>query len=275
MADHHLGNAAWSVADIPYRSLKREVVSHDELLFYVVTSASFLEITSDLYTRNLVEMFRGNDEVVAWLERVWESDELRHGAALKRYVQAAWPDFDWEAAYAEFYGEFVRFCSVDQLASTCALEMVARCVVETGTAAFYRMLMDMSPEPVLRQIASLIQADEVRHYKHFYHYFLDYRARQRPSLVAVLRTLWARSAEVDAEDAYYAFKHVYLARNPGTSFQKNDYAAFRRNFQEMAKRYFPSRMAIKMVLKPIGLNATVGRMVLPAVTAASRLILLH
>jgi hypothetical protein len=198
---------------------------------------------------------------------------LRHGAALKRYVQAAWPDFDWDAAYSRFYGEFIQFCSVDQLASTCALELVARCVVETGTASFYRMLAEMSPDPVLRQIAGLIQADEVRQYKHFYRYFLDYRMRQRPGLVDVLRTLWARSTEVDAEDAYYAFKHVYLARNPGANFQNTDYAAFRRHFREMAKRYFPARMAIKMVLKPIGLNATVGRMVLPAVTAATRYVL--
>jgi hypothetical protein len=28
------------------------------------------------------------------------------------------------------------------------------------------------------------------------------------------RTLWARIGEADAEDAYYAFKHVYLACNP-------------------------------------------------------------
>jgi hypothetical protein len=34
--------------------------------------------------------------------------------------------------------------------------------------------------------------------------------------------------EVDAEDAFYAFKHVYLARNPGAEFRKCDYDAFRK-----------------------------------------------
>jgi hypothetical protein len=62
MADQDFGDAAWSVADIPYHALRR--VGDDELLFYVVASASFLEITSDLYTRNLIQMFRGNGEVV-------------------------------------------------------------------------------------------------------------------------------------------------------------------------------------------------------------------
>jgi len=38
--------------------------------------------------------------------------------------------------------------------------MAARCVVETGTAAFYRALAAMSPEPVLSKIAAAISTDE-------------------------------------------------------------------------------------------------------------------
>ncbi len=60
---------------------------------------------------------------------------MQHGRALKRYVETAWPDFAWDDAYRDFLAEFLRFCSVDQLASTRALELAARCVVETGTAA--------------------------------------------------------------------------------------------------------------------------------------------
>src|ERR1700730_1568303 len=72
--------------------LAHERVREDALLFYILASASFLEITSDLYTRNLVEFFRRDSEVIEWLENGWESEELQHGAALKRYVETAWPE---------------------------------------------------------------------------------------------------------------------------------------------------------------------------------------
>ena len=143
-------------------------------------------------------------------------------------------------------------------------------VVETGTAAFYRALAEMSPEPVLRAIA----ADEVRHYKYFYRFFLRYREREQPSRAAVARTVWARIGEVDAEDAFYAFKHVYLAWNPRAEFREDDYAAFRAQLRPLAARHFPHRMAGKMLLKPLGLSAPVGRLVVPAVASASRLLFL-
>jgi hypothetical protein len=271
----YTGRASWSVEDIPYRALAHDQVRDDQRLFYILASASFIEITSDLYTHNLVEFFRHDGEVVEWLERGWQSDELQHGAALKRYVQTAWPDFDWEAAYQSFLAEYAQFCTVDQLASTRALEMAARCVVETGTATFYRMLSELSREPVLKHLAAEISADELRHYKHFYRYFLRYRALERPSRAAVLRTLWNRAAEVDAGDAFYAFKALYLAHNPDTEFHKIDYEAYRDGVVQFAKCHFPHGMAVKMLLKPLGLNAVVGRAVLPAVTSATRFFLLR
>lgn len=273
-APHYPGMAPWSMESIPYHALEHERVEQDELLFFIVATASFVEITSDVYTRNLVTFFADDEEVGTWLTRSWESEELQHGAALRRYVETAWPDFDWEVAYERFLAEFMQFCSVDQLAATRALEMAARCVVETGTAAFYRALADMSREPVLRALAAAISADEVRHYKHFYRFFLRYRDREGPSRAAVLRTLWARIGEVDAEDAFYAFKHVFLARNPGTEFRDSNYAEFRAGLRPLAKQHFPHTMATKMLLKPLGLSAPVGRIVVPAVASASRLFFL-
>jgi hypothetical protein len=269
------GDAPWSVDGIPYHAIERAAVQGNELLLHIIASASFVEITSDVYTRNLIDFFRGDEEVTDWLGRAWESEELQHGRALKRYVEASWPDFDWDGTYRKFIDEFMQFCSVDQLAGTRALEMAARCVVETGTAAFYRALAEMSPEPVLTRLAAAISADEVRHYKHFYRFFQRYREREQPSRVAVARTLWARIGEVDAEDAFYAFKHVYLARNPEAEFHADDYAAFRAQLRPLVVRHFPHRMASKMLLKPLGLSAPVGRLVVPAVASASRLLFLN
>jgi hypothetical protein len=143
------GDASWSIDELPYHALDRETVKDNTLLLYAVATAAFVEITSDVYTRNLADFFHDDAEVVDWLLYAWEREELQHGGALKRYVETAWPDFGWDDAYRGFLGEFLRLCSVDQLAPTRALEMVARCVIETGTATFYRALSAMSPEPVL------------------------------------------------------------------------------------------------------------------------------
>jgi rubrerythrin len=267
------GGPSWSVDDIPYHALAYDRVRDDQRLFHILASASFIEITSDLYTRNLVEFFRDDAEIVEWLECRWEREELQHGAALKRYVQSAWPDFDWEAAYEIFFAEYSQCCTVEQLAGTRALEMAARCVVETGTATFYRMMSDLSREPVLKRLAAEISADEVRHYKHFYRYFQRYRAVEQPSRVAVLRTLLNRAAEVESEDAFYAFKAVFGVSNPGVEFQKRDYAAYRDGAVQLTKSHFPHGMAVKMLLKPLGLSPMVGRAMLPAITSAMRLFL--
>ena len=149
--------------------------------------------------------------------------------------------------------------------------MAARCVVETGTATFYRMLSESSREPVLKRLTAEISADEVRHYKHFYRYFQRYRILEQPSRVAVLRTLLNRAAEVEAEDAFYAFKAVFRVCNP--EFQKSDYAAYRDGAVQLTKSHFPHGMAVKMLLKPLDLNPLVGRAMLPAVTSATRLFL--
>ena len=267
------GGPSWSVDDIPYHALAYDQVRDDQRLFHILASASFIEITSDLYTHNLVEFFHDDREIVEWLGGRWEREELQHGAALKRYVQTAWPDFNWEAAYKLFIAEYSRCCTVERLASTKTLEMAARCVVETGTATFYRMLSDLSREPVLKRLAAEISADEVRHYKHFYRYFQRYRSLEQPSRVAILRTLLNRAAEIEAEDAFYAFKAVFRVCNPDAEFQKCDYAAYRDSAVQLTKGHFPHGMAVKMLLKPLDLNPMVGRAMLPAITSATRLFL--
>lgn len=264
----------WSMDAIRYHDIAREAVDDDELLFQIIASASFVEITSDLYTRNLIEYFRDDPELVDWLGAHWEPEELQHGAALKRYVETAWPGFDWERAYTGFFAEYSRCCLLENLAPTRALEMVARCVVETGTASFYRMLSEAAPEPILRQIAGNIAADEVRHYKNFFYFFRRYRESENPGRTAVLRTLWDRAQEVDAEDIYIAFKHVFLASNPDAEFRSADYEAFRSGVRRIGREYFPCGMALKMFLKPLDLAPVIGRVVLPSAAAATRLWLL-
>ena len=270
-----VGHAAWSVDQIPYEAVEPARMRDETELFFITASASFIEITSDLYTQNLITFYDGDDEIVDWLANYWEREEVQHGHALKRYVEAAWPDFDWETAYRGFFDEYSQLCKVESLAENRSLEMVARCVVETGTASFYRALSQASPCPVLKQIAANISADEVRHYKYFYRYFLHYRDRERPSRFQILRQLWHRGAGVKAEDAYIAFKHTFAVRYPEKSFADADFHEFRSSLRRIGQNAFPYEMAVKMILKPLGLSPPLGRVVQPTLEYTTRLLLLR
>src|SRR5262245_33602548 len=101
-----VGGADWSVEDIDFDSIDASLIHDNAELFYLLAAASFVEITSDLYTKNLIEFFQGDAEIENWLANFWEHEEVQHGTALKRYVQAVWPEFDWEGAYRGFFVEY-------------------------------------------------------------------------------------------------------------------------------------------------------------------------
>ncbi len=69
---HRPGEASWSVDEIRYDEIERYRIKEDTRLLYLLTSASFIEITSDLYARNLIEFFGEDRETVQWLEERWE-----------------------------------------------------------------------------------------------------------------------------------------------------------------------------------------------------------
>lgn len=269
-AEEERPRASWSLDDVPYERLDHARVRDDDRFFCLTAAASFIEITSETYTRNLIEFYADDAEIVEWLREGWQYQEVQHGAALRRYVETAWPGFDWETAYRGFVEEYSRICTVEMLGPTRALEMVSRCVVETGTASFYRMLAEASPEPVLRRLAGFIARDEVDHYKHFYRYFRAYAEREHPSRTAVARALYKRTGEVDAEDAAIAFKHVRLVQRPDAAYDPEDYVRFRRTVRELAMPHYRFDMAVKMLLKPLDLGGLSSRMVVPVATAAAR-----
>src|SRR5207248_1626729 len=140
--------------------------AQSQAFFYLVASASLMESATGLYTENLIDFFARDEEVTSWLKQYWLPEELQHGRALRRYVEAAWPQFDWEPAYRRFVEEFRPYCDA-ALEPVRSQEMASRCVVETGTASYYTTLSRASPDPVLSVLTRRIVSDEVRHYKYF------------------------------------------------------------------------------------------------------------
>ena len=54
-----------------------------------------------------------------------------------------------------------------------------------------------------------------------------------------------------------------------------DYAAYRERVRKLARKYFPTDAAIKMLLKPLGLPALASRLIVPPVAAATRYLVLR
>ncbi len=266
----HTYHQHWTMDDIPWQHIQRDLVAHQEELFYLIAVASFIEITTDLYTSNLLEYFFDDEEVTLWLNQHWEREELQHGNSLKRYVQTAWPEFDWEKTYAAFLQEYSQYCRLDLLEPTRSMEMAARCVVEMGTASYYTALSRLSPDPVLSVLTHHIREDEVRHYKHFYHYFLRYREREGTGRARVLKALWHRLKMIDGEDGLIAIKHVYLASHSSQPFDMRVYRDLRKRYKHKVRKYVPLEMSIKMLIKPLDLSPSMQHVAVPVLAGLAR-----
>lgn len=223
----------------------------------MVTTASLLESTTHLYSRNLAEHFAAEPELAGWVRNGWEPEELQHGRALREYTLTAWPDFDWEAAYAGFLEDFRAVSKPEALLPTMSLELVSRCVVEMGTAGYYTALSRASPDPVLAAVTHHIYEDEVGHYKQFYRHFLRLRGVEGVTRTQVAKALWHRLTMMRDEDTYLALKHVRAQQFPGAGYGPGVHRDVVKRCRRLAARHFPHQMAVKMLLKPLDLRPAV------------------
>jgi hypothetical protein len=252
LADH-ANKSSWSLADIPFDRIDHSKIQHDENLFFVLTGASLIESGSDIYTDLLITHFGAQSEVAKWLGTRWEHEELQHGRALRCYIEHAWPDFAWTETRQNFIAEYSTYCTPATLEPSLALELAARCVVETGTAALYRALHDYTDEPVLKQLAGNIWSDEVNHYKHFYRYFNQYNETEKNGRWKVSKTITKRLAEIRNEDADCAVRHIFATKYPNESCNSDHYRAVSSNARTLVTHNMTSEMMIKMFLKPLNL----------------------
>lgn len=265
----------WSVSDINYQAIEVERVRGDRDLFYLLVSASFIESGSDTYAGNLATYYARVPDAADWLSEHWEAEELQHGIALRRYVEHVWPEFDWERGYARFFAEYSKTCSIDQFEPTEALEMAARCVVETGTAAYYRALEQASDEPVLRDLTRRISNDEVRHYKHFYQFFNRFAESERLGRLRVFGALARRLLEIKNEDAAIALRNVLRMERGVEEIPDQEVKALNSRVSTVIRKNLPIEMTVKMLLRPLHLHSGVERAVRKPLVAVVSRVMLH
>jgi hypothetical protein len=244
----------WRLADIDFSRLDAARVRDDDTLFFLLATSALVEAATTHYASNLIEYYAGDAQLATWLRAQWQPEELQHGAALRAYVEAVWPEFSWDRAFGGFYPEYAAACTQEELEPSRALEMAARCVVETGTSTLYQTLNTYATEPVLKEITALLKTDEVRHYSYFYDAYRRYcAANGRPPRWRVARALLRRVLEAFDDDGDIAFRHAWNGRYPERKCTAVDYKRFQRTMRARITPNLPVKMSTKMLLKPLAL----------------------
>ena len=251
---HRAKESRWNLQDLDFGGIDIARIHERDELFMLVCSASFIESGSAVYARNLVSYFAGDAEICDWLQEHWEPEELQHGVALKAYVQTVWPEFNWSTAYADLQSQYSKLCIADNLEPTRGQEMAARCVVEMGTTTYYHALNAVCDEPILRGITRHIRNDELRHYKHFYRYFLRYQLQEPVTRAQVIAALWRRVTELRKSDTEIALRYAALWGFRGRE-QPPSFDDIRNRVFGLMRGQYPIELAVKMTLKPLQLNA--------------------
>ncbi len=196
----------WTLDDIPWQRFDAARV--DPEIVKIAKAASMVEANGDDYATYLCNVFHDDPEFQR--DAVdWAREEVQHGAALARWAKLADPNFDFEASFARFTAGYkIAVGSARSVRGSRPGELVARCIVETGTSGFYTALMEGTDELVLKEICRNIAADELRHYKFFYTYLKRYLERDRIGplrrLAVALRRLWESEGDDELPYAYYA-----------------------------------------------------------------------
>lgn len=262
MPDGAVYEAGWTLDQIPWSRFDASKVN--KTLLAAVKAASLVEYNAPDYVRYLATIYRNQPGQVRHDIERWGGEEIQHGLALGRWAELADPTFDFQAAFARFH-KMYRAPHFERAQSSVRGsrrgEMVARCVVESGTSSLYSALRDGTAEPVLKQIAARIAGDEFRHYRMFYDIMQGDEEpdlpRWRKFLIAVGRV--NESGDDELACAFYC-ANVPASEATRLPYRRRHYARIYRNtIMSFYRRHHVEKL-VKMVVMPAGINPS-GRLV--------------
>lgn len=239
----------WTLDDIPWERFDRGRVDPDFVA--LVKAASVVEHNAPDYAAYLCNVFHDDPEFQK-IARVWAEEEVQHGRALGRWARLADPDFDFAAAFKRYTQGFrVPIELSESVRGSLTGELLARCVVETGTSSYYTAIRRATDEPVLAELCRRIAADELRHYKLFYTLSKRYLAKEGVGLGSRIRVVVGRVLE--SEDGELAYAYYAANRQEGPFSRKRSNRAYVRRAYPLYQPYLVERI-IAMLFKIVGLK---------------------
>ena len=216
-------NSFWTLDDIPWSDIEPGRVEPG--LLEAVKAAALVEANSTDYVHYLHNVF-ASDESFKLAASHWGIEERQHGDALGRWAQIVDPSFDYEQCLNRFRAGYQIPLEADtSVRGSHAGELVARCVVESGTCSFYSAIRDRSDEPVLKRIAGFIAQDEARHYRLFKTHLQRYLDDPAMGTLQRCRIAFERVAETDDDELAYAYYSANVAPATGAkAYDRRDCA---------------------------------------------------
>ncbi|MHA1525094.1 MAG: ferritin-like domain-containing protein, partial [Alphaproteobacteria bacterium] len=198
----------WTLDDIDWQAFDATKV--DPQLLKAVKAAALVEYNSPDYVAYLKGVFGAQSRYLDIFDQ-WGREEAQHGRALAKWARMADPSFEFDEAMERFRAmqDIDTQATVSRRGSRPG-EMVARCVVESGTSSFYTAIKDHTSEPCLKQIATYLAADEFAHYRLFLEIFNAYEPGEPMSVWGRLKIAISRAEEADDDElagAYYCANH--------------------------------------------------------------------
>ncbi len=258
------GMGNWTLEDIPWGRFDPSRVDPD--IVPVVKAASLVERNADDYRVYLNRVFDGDARMQAAVDR-WALEEIQHGRALGRWAALADPGFDFEERFRRFRNGFrLPLDAARSVRGTRSGELVARCMVETGTSSFYTALAEASDEPVLEAVCRRIADDEYAHYCLFHRNMRRCLEADGLGRLARLGVAFGRISESEDDELATAY---WAANGDGGAYDRRACAAA---YARRALRYYRPRhvaRGIEMIFDAVGLDSRgpAGRLAAGAVRA--------
>ncbi|HXM00302.1 MAG TPA: ferritin-like domain-containing protein [Rhizomicrobium sp.] len=257
MAETIIYNEGWTLDDVQWSRFDASKV--EPSLLAAVKAASLVEYAAPDYVSYLKRVFAGADAKTMDSLEKWGREELQHGQALSRWAMLADPAFDFASAFARFKAGYKppHFDSDDEVSVRGSRrgEMIARCVVESGTSSYYSAIRDATDEPVLKEITGRIAADEFRHYRLFYETLI---AQDEPDLPFWKKIAVAigRANESDDDELAYAYyaANVPAAREAEIPYDRKKFASAYNGAAMILYQPHHVRKLVQMVARACGAN---------------------
>jgi len=228
----------------------RALVRFNALTFHSLAVASFLETAVPLQAERLNPVLAGHPDVRLWLEQVWWPQRAAHGQRLREYIGTTWPEFDWNAAYEEFYQTYRTRSGLEGRGGSVALEALRLCVMAAQAAVFYRALGNCADEPALRALAREAACNHVAYFEHFRALFERWKRRDRIGFAAGWRALQTACRSARDFDVAVAFAPLGGQWNGARTVPDLAYGEFRSRMASHIRRHAALGRIERLLFRP-------------------------
>ena len=248
----------------------RALVRFNGSTFCSLTAASILETAAPLHVNRVNRVFGADPEVKLWLEQVWWPRRAELGRQLREYVEATWPEFDWNAAYVEFCESYRPRSGLEGRDADAAREALGLCVIEAQAAVFYRALASSADEPQLRALARDAAGEHAVFFDFFRTLFERRKRIRRVGFAATWRTVIAVCRSARDYDVAAALEALDRNWKGDAIVPRLDYPEYRRRMVQLIQRQLSLGPVERVLFRPWLASGRVAHQPQPQADRAGR-----